>query len=127
MAYSADESLRSVILSSAAVTALVGSRVFPLKLPDKPTLPAIVYQRNATSQRQYSTTGDSHLYKAHFLVSCWGTSHDSARALGEAVIDMLSGYAGTYSSSIQVVEDVDDEEPDTGRYRTLLGINLWSK
>jgi len=127
MAYSADESVRNILLSSPPVVALVGLRVYPLKLPVEPTFPAITYQRISTPDRQYHTMGDSHLYKAHYIVSCWAMSHDAARAVGEAAIDILSGYRGTYASSIIVFDDMDDEEPDTGRYRTLLHIYLWSK
>jgi hypothetical protein len=125
--YSAEDSLRAVLLGNAAVVALVIARVYPMQLPEIPTLPAITYQRVATPDRALTTTSDSKLFKARFLINCWAATYTGARALGAAAVTALSRYQGPYASDIQVIEDMDGEDPETSRKRVILGIYLWSK
>ena len=46
---SAEANLYSALTARAALTALVGNRIFPDVIPEDCALPAIVYQRASTS------------------------------------------------------------------------------
>lgn len=45
---SAESTLRSALTGASAVTALVGTRIYPDEAPPNPTVPYVVYQRIST-------------------------------------------------------------------------------
>lgn len=74
--------------------ALIGSRLYPLQLPQNSTLPAMTYQQidsglTATGQ---SEPGD--LEEALVQFDCYAASHRAAKALAKALRADLNGYKG---------------------------------
>lgn len=78
----------------AAVSAIVGARIYRIKMPDNPTLPAITY---------YTSYGDTiEDFKGYggmkmpvMVVDCWARSAGAAQDLAEKVRLALHGYSGT--------------------------------
>lgn len=88
-----EAAIRTLLLADATVAGLVADRIYPLVLPQKPTLPAVTYQRISTPI-QYAQGGPS-LATPRLQIDCWAGDYDSAKALAAAVAAVLSGYKGT--------------------------------
>ncbi len=70
--------------SMADVTALVGTRIFPMRAPQGAVLPFITYQR--VSRRPVNwVRGTSTTNFLRIQVNCWATDYDGAVALAAAV------------------------------------------
>lgn len=118
---SAENAIATVLQADAAVTALVGTRIYPLKMPQNPTLPAIVHQR-------ISTTPDMLAEGPGFApmrvqLSLWASSFDGARALAAAVVGVLHGYHGPIGIGglrlARLLNLTDDYEPETKLFRVI--------
>ena len=110
--------LRTYTLAGAAVVALAGTRMHARKLPQTPTLPAIVYQRIDT-RRLHEMDGPDGLPRPRMQVTSWATTPAAAYDLAAAVRERLDGYEGTWGtlaiSSCLCVGERDVEDPDAGR------------
>lgn len=110
------EAIRTRLTSVSAVTALVGTRVYPGILPQNPKMPAIVYQR--IGEVRDSVMGvDSGVVFADVQVSAWATTLTAARDLANEVRKALQRYKGTPSGSgteilLVLIGDVRDMDPD---------------
>jgi hypothetical protein len=102
------------------VFALVGSRVYPLTLPQTPTYPAIRYQRIDTQRAQYRMmgTGRAAYAKPRFQIDCYGITPATAQAVADAVRARLDGFAGLVSGvgigSTATEDEASDIEPGVG-------------
>jgi Protein of unknown function (DUF3168) len=94
-----EAAIRSLLLADSAVTTLVGTRICPLVLPQKPTLPAITYQR-ISGQTQYTHDGPA-LARPRVQIDCWASDYDTAKSLAAAAAAVLSGFKGI-SSGVEI-------------------------
>jgi len=110
--------LRTYVLADATVTALAGVRMYPRRLPQGPTLPAIAYQRIDT-RREHDMDGPDGLPRARVQLSIWAASVAAAEELAAAVRGRLDGYKGAWGSvtvgSCLCVGERDLDDPETGR------------
>ena len=113
-----ETALRTYTLADATVTALAGIRMYPRKLPQGPTLPAIVYQRIDT-RREHDMQGPDGLPRPRVQVTAWAASVAAAEELAAAVRVRLDGYRGAWGSvtigSCLCVGERDLDDPETGR------------
>jgi hypothetical protein len=125
-----EEDLITYLYSGAAVTALVGQRVTPLRMDQGADLPAITVQR-IDGPRVRSLTGPSGLAHPRFQLDCWGSTYASVKAVATAVRQRLDGYRGLMGSTtvggVSLESDQDDFEPDTGLYRVSMDFIIWHK
>ena len=115
---SAESSLRAALLAAPAVSALVGTRVYPMLLPQNPTLPAIVFQRiSAVPDHLLGEQG----WRAPCRVqlSLWAATYDAMRTLTIAVEAALRGYSGSGLRLVRLLNLTDDYEPETKLYRMI--------
>lgn len=116
------------LTTHAGTAALVGTRVWPLVMPQGGKLPAIVYQK-VSDVRVYSHDGDSDLIRSRFQVSCYAKNYDDVKALEAQVVDALSGYAdrtlGTPVEASFMDMAFDDYEPDVKIYRVMVDFKVW--
>jgi hypothetical protein len=89
--------LRTLLLADPTVSSIVGTRVFPLRVPQGEKGDSIVYNR-VSEDTEYNLVGPSHLSVTRVQVDAWSTRVDGARLLANAVQDILSGYRGTVAS-----------------------------
>ncbi|MGH7243610.1 MAG: DUF3168 domain-containing protein [Phycisphaerales bacterium] len=80
-------------ISSAATSTLVGSAFYPLRLPQKPPMPAITYAR-VGSLREPTHGGPTGFVEARIQFSCYAKTFDKAREIRSAVRDDLDGFKG---------------------------------
>jgi len=91
-----EQGLRTHLLGDASIAALVVARVYPLRLPQKPQMPAIVITR-ISGVRFGSLRGQASLARPRFQVDAWASTHDGATALGTLCRRRLEGYNGVWS------------------------------
>ena len=86
------------ILTLTSITDLIGGRIYYQKLPDDPTLPAIVYNR-ISGPRSRTHDGDSNLSKPRIQYSIWAETDTSVMALADAFENEFKSFSGTAGSS----------------------------
>ena len=98
--------------ANAAVSAIVGDRVYIAPIPQAKPLPFVVFRRRATDHIR-SLTGPSGLRRTEFDLMCYSTDSAQVEQLAEAVRLSLDGWSGVWSS-IRVtnvfVEEMEDTE-----------------
>ncbi len=113
-----ETALRAYTLADATVAGLAGTRMYPAKLPQGPTLPAIVYQRIDT-RRQHDMAGPDGLPRPRVQVTAWAANVAGAWALANAVRGRLDGFSGQWGDvaigSCLCVGERDLDDPETGR------------
>lgn len=116
--------LRSFLGADAAINAIIGAmpntRVYPVRLPQNPTLPAITYFK-VSGRRVHSSNGALGLSGPRFQIDCWASKYEDAHALAELVRKRIDGYSGVMGSeTVQGVffeSERDLYEPEPDQYR----------
>jgi len=103
------------------VSALVSSRVYPMKLPQGWTLPAITYQR-ISGERAHNLSGPSGRARPRFQIDCWAADYDGGKDLANKVRLCLDGFKGDINTEsdvggITLEADRDIWEDDIDVYR----------
>lgn len=87
--------LRAVLLADAAVfSAVGGSRIFPVQMPQGEKRPSLVYHRVSGSS-DYHMAGSSGLAQSRMQLDSVAEHAALAVQLANAVHDRLSGFKGT--------------------------------
>lgn len=127
---SLESAIFDYLTADAGVGALVLDRVYPVRLPEKSTLPAIVYHKVSASRLYtYDTYGTSDPFvQARVQFDCWGRTALEAIDVGTAVLVALSGYDGSLGGQpIQAgfaVDEFDTYEAATKFYRRVVDMRL---
>lgn len=122
------EAIRTRLLATANVAAIVGARVYPLRMPDNGDLPAITLE--ITSSRHVeSMSGSSGLVAVGMAIDCWARSIDATHDLAEKVRLSLQGYRGTVGGhEIQGITEwrhTDAYEDDIEIYHVSCLCKVW--
>lgn len=111
-------------LTAGSAGAIVGERVYPLFLPQTPTLEAISYQRISNS----GTNGNTAVRESRWQVSCWASTYAGAVSLAEAVKTDLEDHSDVSETPgikyCRVVNELDDYDPETELPRVILDVIL---
>lgn len=113
--------------SRAGLTALVADRVYPRKMPRTPVFPLVLYTRVGTA-RAASHSGPDGLAEPRIQFDVWAQDPDSADAVAEQLRLALNGFRGQMGDvevgSSMVVNEHDDDDPDTGLFRRVLDTQI---
>lgn len=115
-----EQTVYDLLRQDSAVSAIVGTRVYMIELPEDKGLPAIVFQRISTAPVT-SLNGDSGLDLVRLQISCYATTALVAKQLAAAARACLAAVHST------TVLELDDRDPDTRHFRTLVDVNIWQK
>lgn len=85
--------LRAFLLADAGIAAVVGTRVYPIKIPQGIKLASIVYTR-ISGPGDYFMEGPSGLVRHRLQLDSWAPTADAATALANLVKDRVDGYSG---------------------------------
>lgn len=110
-----EEGLYTFLTTTAAIAALVGTRIYPLLIPLDATLPAAAYQR-ISGPFEAAHDGPTGLVRARIQITCVGATYAAARAVAAAIVTAMLGYRGAmgdYTVSVPVIENVRDDRADT--------------
>jgi len=100
----------------------VGERVYPVRLPQGATIPAVVYQRISTDPVR-SHSGNSGLATVRFQLSCWAETYDEASTIAEKIRTALHGKRDLGPASA-VVNDLEGFEEDLGLWYRYVDVQL---
>ncbi len=111
-----EEALYAHLAADANVSALVGSRIYPLLLPQRCTLPAIAYQR-ISRMGVHAHTGPSGLARCRIQYTCVGRTYAEVKSVATAVRQALDGLRGDING-LQVSAVFVDSEQDEFAFAT---------
>jgi len=112
--------LRVALANSTAVTALVGTRVFPVVAPAEAVYPFVTWRRVAV-QRLQTLSIPVGLPRVTLDFSIYGATYDQARQVADAMRTVLDGYGGTVDNTVVHRASVENETDD---FVTLTGAEL---
>lgn len=116
--------LKAALANNGGVAALVGARIYPVYLPQTPTLAAISYQRISNTGQN----GTSDRKESRWQVNCWAATHLAGHALAAAVKTALEEYHDSDQTPgidwARVVNELDDYDPDVAIYRVIVDVIL---
>lgn len=126
-----EDAIRAVLLADPDVAALVSTRVWPIKLPQSATLPAVVYQRISTTRDQPALETPIGATRSRVQLSSWASTYGAARQLAEAVHGALNGWSGTAGGQVvklvRLATWLDDYEAGPPeRYRVIADFYVFS-
>jgi hypothetical protein len=125
--------LRKLILDSAGVTALIGSRVFPNLVPQRTAFPAVVYTQ-ISSERTSVMGTDTGTVRSTWQVDSYATTYTGARQLASEVRKALqrklgpvqvSGYPAKLLQGLFVEADTDFFEDENQLHRVSTDYTIW--
>jgi hypothetical protein len=123
----AGTAFRTYLLTKSGVTDLLGSTgaIYPDRLPQSHTLPAIVYY-TISEVPEHHMTGASPLTMYRLQLDCYAATRVAADGLAEATRDAADGYRGTMGSEyVQTCHldssrsDADDPRDASDSYRYI--------
>lgn len=113
----------SALSGNATVAGKVGARIYPLVMPQDPTLPAITYQRTG-AQQVNTLNGYADLEQAYIRISSWATRYDTAKELASDIhvtMDVATEFKGL------LLDDSDGYDPNTGLFFVSQDYSCWNK
>jgi hypothetical protein len=109
----------------SSIGSSAGNRVYPRRLKQGATLPALVYFK-VSGGISYHSSGGSGLKTPRYQINCWGNTELEAKTLAEELKAVLSGYRGlmgTETVTAAFIEDEqDDDDPNTERCLVRLDV-----
>jgi hypothetical protein len=120
-----EEGIVAYLTTYPALVALQSTRLYPVTLPQSPTLPCMKFQR-VSGPLEYTHSGQSAWAEARFQFDCWGDTPLIAKQLAQSLKSALSGFKGTlgmidiYAAFIE--NDVDDFDEETGVFRQIVDV-----
>ncbi len=114
------EALFSYLKTYAGLTALVGTKIYPLQIPQNVNVPAVVYQL-ISQERMHSLGGDKGMTSPSMQLTSYATTYNTAKNVAEQVRIALQNYTGTMGSgvtiqSVLMTSEFDGYESDTLYY-----------
>lgn len=89
-----EEAIHTTLIGDATLAALVGTRVYNLRLPQKPTYPGVTLARVSTDE-DLAHDGPTGYETARFQIDSYAATSAAVRAVANAVRDALNGLSGT--------------------------------
>ena len=123
-----EKALFDKVSAAAEISAIVGSRIYPVFLPEKVTPPALVFVRVSTEGAVLSHDGTNGIITSGFEISCLSKTVSEVKTLARLVRREFSGFSGTvsgvkiYRSSVE--SEFDDYDYETGLYSVPVEIFL---
>lgn len=104
----------------------VTSRVYPIRLPQTVTLPAIIYQRISTGREKTHDQTAAGLAYPRFQFTSYAGTHASCKEVTNQLRSILAGFKGVFTVGADTVRvdgilpegEQDFYEPDSGIYFT---------
>jgi len=102
--------VRAALVASNPVSALVGSRIYPILAPQTAALPLIIWRRSGI-RRDHSLAGPIGTPTVSLEMQLLATTYEQARDLADKVRLVLDGYGGTLNNT-EVKHVYLDQEAD---------------
>lgn len=112
------DDLYAYLTEAPDLQSVVGDRIYPLRLPEPPTLPAITVQR-ISAPYPFPTQNDPGPQNPRIRLTGWGDTYEDAQTVGNAIKAALFGDVGP-GTGHTLESDQDDDDPGTGLMRRRL-------
>lgn len=126
------EALVDLLRDDVTVAGLVGTRIYPMALPQNATLPGIVYQQ-LSGGKEHSHDANADLERPRFQFTAIAGTYSGAAALAKAIVDCLDNYHGTVlgvridaihkQNTMDVFTRTEDEQHST--FSSLVDFVVW--
>ncbi len=120
--------IAELLRADPSITALIGSRVFPLIVPEDGSLPCIVLSRLAL-RSEYTLDGPAASGKLVMQVDCIAQEYAEAKQIEHAVRTKLDGFTGQGTTSYIMgifIDDVQDEAyPETESFVVTVTVEIF--
>lgn len=108
---SPEQVARNALVTHTAVSALVGTRVYPVLAPATASLPFAVYRRSSI-QRQQTLAGPLGLPSVNMEMQIYGTTYETARQVADVFRSVLDGFSGTLDNVVVQNSSLEQESDD---------------
>ena len=129
-ARSLEEAMFQFLRDHPDLEGIIGTRVFPLRMPHDTKLPAITFSR-ISAVREMTHNGNSHLARPRLQFNCWSEDYLEAKELAHKLMNILHGFSGEVDGitirSVTVDLEFDIFDDATNLYQTLLDATFWHK
>ena len=105
-----------------ALDHLANSRVYPLVMPEKGTIPAIVYIRIASTPEN-TLNGGATIDQIRFQVDTYANTYAEAKSLSASVRTAME--SASFKGTLQTDQDL--FEPDVKLYRVTQDYYVWKR
>ena len=125
-----EEVIVATLTDHVGLSALIGSRVYPDQLPQRPTLPAVTYQRVST--KFYPTRDESHasLERPRFQFDVWANSKANCRNVAQQLRSAIPEMMQFVDLDVQFAtlqNEIDVIEPQTQQFRSIIDVFIWHR
>lgn len=114
--------LLRTLREDAGLSALVGSKVFALVIPQGTKLPCITFQRIGGMPAN-TLSGASGLEEIDLQIDVWARDYDEAKAIAKAVRSAMPPSGPQFSAHL--IEDQDLYEDGTNYFRVSMEFKVW--
>lgn len=125
---SIEAAIRTHLIGDAGLATLIGARVYPVQLPQRPTLPAITYQRISTLPTQDRGDAAASHARTRYQFDCWAADYDGLLAVRTALVTALGTVAQASNPRIDVAlqqSQSDGIDTAAGRWRVTMDYFIW--
>lgn len=122
-----EAAIYGLLSATAAITAIVGTRIYPVQCPEEATYPALRYAVVSIEQPS-AMSGDPAVRGVHVQCDAIAPTHAQATALRDAVRTLVRtrGAAGSMTAQDVFEEDVGTVfDQDTQLYLASVDVTLW--
>ena len=119
------EALYTAMVHAPGVAAIVGSRVYPDRLPDGVTMPAVSFLAHVSEDdSEYRThdPGPVERAVATCQLNAYASTGDEASRLAATLVLLFSGLKEGIIGETQVMNRVDTFEPAINRHRCIIDL-----
>lgn len=89
-----ETSMFKAITDEATINAFIGTRFYPLIVPQGKAMPAMTFQQ-ISGDRDHVLAGPTGFTKNRYQFNCWAKTYPEAKRLFEAVRKFWDGFSGT--------------------------------
>lgn len=122
-------SLRTFLLADTAIAALVGTRMYPVQLPQGTSQASIRYQHISGQRPIASPSGPLKLSGPRVQIDAWAPTYAEAESLAELIKTRLNGYRGAMGATTVQGAFFSDErdgwEPESKLYFLSRDYFVW--
>lgn len=126
-----EEGLTAYLKAYAGLTALVGSRIYPVKFPQTTTMPCVVFQRIDTPREltHDSSGAAGDLAHPRFQIEAWSETYHAGKDIVDVLRSALNGKSGDLGGVTIRAALVDNEavdySPEFELYRFYCDYIIW--
>ncbi len=120
-----ESKLYSLLSNATAISASVGTRIYPIVAPENPTYPYVTYSR-VTGIKDNSLSGYCGMENVHVQVDVWGTVYGGVKSLSKTIhqtMETSTDFKAILLSDQDLTEVLENEDII---YREVLDFSCWN-